>query len=116
MKPSAYSTKHECLLCGDAITNPVCHTCLQTEVAGWLENQMPKLISRLKKTGEMFASYTHPGTSCILCGNNMNVCSHCYCDEVNKLLEDYPRLAEEFTTFFNFELQGSAGLGTRAIQ
>ncbi len=102
------SARHECLLCGDVITNPICHACLGSEVEEWLSERMPKLVPKLNKTGEMFDSYTHPGTNCILCGNNMNVCTHCYCYEVNKLFENYPRLAEEFIEFFNFELRGNS--------
>lgn len=106
MRSTIDTTKHECLLCGDAITNPICFTCLEDEVEEWLSGRMPRLVPKLKKTGEAFRSYTHPGTSCILCGNNMNVCTHCYCYEVNKLFDNYPRLREEFIEFFNFELKG----------
>jgi len=107
MHGSQYSSKHECLLCGDVITNPICYTCIEREVEEWLSTRMPKLAPKLKKTGEMFSSYTHHGTRCILCGSNMNVCTHCYCYEIHKMLENYPRLAEEFVEFFNFELRGS---------
>ena len=110
MRSSLYSAREECLLCGDVITNPICFRCLEGEVEEWLSGRMPKLIPRLKKTGEVFKSYTHNGTRCILCGDNMNVCTHCYCYEVNKLFEDYPRMAEEFVEFFNFELRGSTGI------
>ncbi|HIG98434.1 TPA: hypothetical protein HA231_03350 [Candidatus Woesearchaeota archaeon] len=108
MHSGAYSSKHECLLCGDVITNPICYTCLESEVKDWLEDRMPQLVPTVKKTGRMFASYAHQGTRCILCGDNMNVCTHCYCYEVNKLFQNYPRLAEEFVEFFNFELRGSS--------
>ena|SRR3989338_5653706 len=108
MKPGFYSAKQECLLCGVTITNPICHECLEAEVEEWLEGRMPKLIPGLKKVSRAFGSYTHPGTNCMLCGNNMNVCSHCYCYEVHRLFADYPRLAEEFAEFFNFELRGSS--------
>ena len=107
MRSSLYSAREECLLCGDVITNPICFRCLEGEVEEWLSGRMPKLVPRLKKTGEVFKSYTHTGTRCILCGDNMNVCTHCYCYEVNKLFENYPRLTEEFVEFFNFELRGS---------
>ena len=107
MHSSLYSSRHECLLCGDVITNPICYGCLEGEVEEWLSSRMPKLVPKLKKTGQTFSSYTHRGTNCILCGNNMNVCTHCYCYEVNKLFESYPRLTDEFVEFFNFELRGS---------
>ncbi len=96
------------MLCGDVITNPICYRCLESEIEQWLSSRMPELVPKLKKTGKMFASYTHTGTRCILCGNNMNVCSHCYCYEVSKLVEKDPELADEFIDTFNFELRGSS--------
>ena len=107
MQSSLYSSRHECLLCGDVITNPICYTCLEGEIEEWLSNKMPKLVPKLKKTGKTFSSYTHRGTTCILCGSNMNVCTHCYCYEVHKMFDNYPKLADEFVNFFNFELRGS---------
>ena len=107
MRSSLYSAGEECLLCGDVIANPICFRCLEGDVEEWLGDRLPKLVPRLKKTGDVFRSYAHSGTRCILCGDNMNVCTHCYCYEVNKLFENYPRLAEEFIEFFNFELRGS---------
>lgn len=108
MLPSLYSAKEECLLCGDSISNPICHACLESDIEEWLSDRMPRLIQKLKKTGQAFKSYTHPGLNCILCGNNMNICSQCYCYEVNRLFDNYPRLAEEFIEFFNFELRGGS--------
>jgi len=103
---SAYSPRHECLLCGDVITNPICYHCLETEIENWLYKRMPKQIPRLKLTGKIFSSYTHSGTRCILCGSNMNVCTHCYSYEVSKLFDNNPKLADEFVELFNFELMG----------
>ncbi len=108
MRSSLYSAREECLLCGNAIANPICHACIEHEIDEWLAGRMPKLVPRLKKAGEALRSYTRTGTRCILCSNNMNVCTHCYCYEVNRLFDNYPKLAEEFIEMFNFELRGSA--------
>src|SRR3990167_3545293 len=58
--------------------------------------------------GKMHSGAYSSKHECLLCGDNMNVCTHCYCYEVNKLFQNYPRLAEEFVEFFNFELRGSS--------
>lgn len=108
MYTGLYSAKDDCLLCGDVITNPLCFNCVEAEIKEWLTERMPRLIPKLRKTSELFASYTHKATTCILCGTNMNTCTHCYCSEVKKLFKDYPRLDEEFVEFFNFELKGSS--------
>ncbi len=110
MRSITGSTRGACLLCAESITNPVCYGCLQSEIEDWLSDRMPKLVARLRKAGGSFKSYTYPVTDCMLCGNNMNVCSQCYCREVTKLFENYPRLGEEFLEFFNFELRGDQSM------
>ena len=95
-----------CLVCNDIITNPVCYKCLEKEVCAWLSDSKPKLMSGLKEYSGMFSSYSHSGTRCILCRKNVNICAHCYCHEVHKMLAEHPDLSREFLHLFNFELVG----------
>ena len=93
-----------CLVCNDMITNPICFRCLEQEVTAWLMQREPEMIHKIRQDAAMFASYTHKGTKCVMCGSNMNTCSHCYCSEISKILEPYPELSQEFVQYFNFEL------------
>jgi hypothetical protein len=87
------------------ITNPICFRCLEQEVTYWLMQRNPELVHKVRQDDALFSSYRHKGTRCIMCGNNMNTCSHCYCSEIRNILKPYPELEQEFMQFFNFELQ-----------
>lgn len=96
----------QCVVCEEAITNPVCSECLTKEMTQWLVEKKPGLVPLFREQIDVFNSYTHKTTSCIICTNDMNVCPHCLAMEAYLWLqEDYDEYAEEFLDLFNFELR-----------
>lgn len=96
----------KCVICDEAITNPVCPNCLERQMMHWIGEIKPSLIPILRGIGNSVMEYTHENTSCVICGGNMNVCPHCYCNEIYSWLNDngYEDLAVGFLAHFNFEL------------
>jgi len=90
---------HECLVCGDTITNQICYRCIEAEIEKWLSVRSPSSISRIKRAGDFFTGYSHEGSDCITCGQNLNVCSKCYCLSVHKALRKNRILTSEFLEF-----------------
>lgn len=90
---------HECLICGDTISNRICYRCIESEVQKWLSVRNPTYIGALKRSSLFMDSYFHDGTECIMCGRNLNVCSKCYCMQVHKSLRRDRILASEFLDF-----------------
>lgn len=91
----------ECVLCNEVITNPVCMSCVETEMKVWLQERKPDLIEELKtKTFELALDLGE--TNCVLCKNNMSVCTFCYTQHIRSWLKEYPELLEEFKIFFSF--------------
>jgi len=96
----------QCVVCEEAITNPVCSECLATEIRHWLVEKKPSLVPLFEEKADIFSASTPEGTTCILCNSGMNVCPHCLSLEVYLWLqEDYEDYAEEFLDLFNFELR-----------
>lgn len=90
---------HECLMCGDTVANQVCYRCVQNEVADWLSFRNPGFTDTLRRVGELFTYHFRKGADCIMCGQNLNVCSKCYCLAVHKALRRNRILASEFLDF-----------------
>jgi len=94
-----------CVMCGEAITNPLCLACIQKEIEQWIAAKRASLVPLVRAMSEPFYSYGQQGISCIKCRNNMTVCGHCYAKEMHGWIsETYPEYAEEFVERFNFEL------------
>ncbi|MFT4304446.1 MAG: hypothetical protein ACMXYG_07805 [Candidatus Woesearchaeota archaeon] len=108
----AYEKK--CIICDEAITNPICPYCLEKQVMYWISERKASLIPLLKKVGESVKEFSHENTFCAVCNNDMNVCPHCYCNEIYTWLieNNYKELAEEFLESFNFELDYKFDLKT----
>lgn len=101
--------EHKCVVCDEAITNPICLECLEVEVRTWMRETGTMLVPKLGGFTDIFRGFTHAGTSCVICSNNMNICAHCYCKEiVNWLINEDNSLAQEFVTVFNYELHEAA--------
>ena len=90
---------HECLVCGDTITNQICYRCIEVELEKWLLVRSPGSVDNVKRVGDFFASYFHEGGNCIMCGENLNTCSKCYCSSVHQALRKNRILASEFLDF-----------------
>jgi len=103
------NAEETCVVCQEAITNPICPECLQKEIEQWLVDKNKSLVPKLRNYTEIFGSYRHEGTECVICGNDMKVCAHCYCKDVYELFsDDLGQDADEFLYSFNFELKQPA--------
>lgn len=100
----AYEQK--CVICDEAITNPICPECLEREIMCWIGEIKPSLIPILMNVGDAVKSYTHDNTSCAICSETMNVCPHCYCFEIFSWLNEngYKQIGLKFLDQFNYEL------------
>jgi|SRR3989344_5155786 len=95
-----------CVLCGEVITNPICINCLEKEIEYWLMDKKPRTISMIRYSTKNFNSYAHDVTNCVICGNNMNVCPHCYVKEISSMIKSN-RLMKEFLVQFNYDMDYS---------
>ena len=94
-----------CVICDEAVTNPICLNCVERHIFAWLTEKKPTLIPLVKEIGDSLRGFSHEATFCFRCHRNLNVCPHCYAYEVLSWLEDeYPELSEEFLYLFNYEL------------
>jgi len=100
-----------CVVCQEAITNPICPDCLHKEIEQWLLDKNKSLVPKLRSYTGIFNSFRHEGTGCVICGSDMKVCAHCYCSDIYELINEELREAdaEEFLFSFNFELDKAAG-------
>lgn len=93
----------KCAECDEPVTNPICLSCLKTEVLGWMKEKKKSLVPLVKSRADFFRNYPETGVKCIICGENMNICSHCFTNDILICLrEDHPNLADDFKRSFNF--------------
>lgn len=94
-----------CIGCGEAITNPVCPSCLDRDIAEWGKTKGIKIGVKPLRNELGYTDYD--GTTCIKCGDVMHLCPYCYTENVFKWLKNNrPRAAGEFLQFFSFDLGG----------
>ena len=106
----AQNGEEKCVICQEAITNPICPACLQREVAHWLADKKPALVAGLRSYTEVFSTYGHKGVRCIICGSDMKICAHCFCKDIYDFLKaEILENTEDFVTSFNFDLNIEAG-------
>jgi len=92
----------ECVLCEEIITNPICIDCVENEMEMWLVERRPSLIGELQtKTNEI--NLSHRGTNCIICKNDMSICTICYRKHIFTWISRYPELLSEFKVFFTLD-------------
>ena len=105
MKAQMYVLEEECCICNEAITNPICHDCLNKEVMTWVKTRNPELVKYVEGIKDIFKGLYASSTTCILCGNVLNVCAHCFVKEVyDSLARVNTEAAEAFKKAFNYEL------------
>ena len=96
-----------CVLCDEAITNPICLDCLQRGMEQWALEIKGSIVAELRSMVSIFKAYNHKGTTCVVCGNNINICAHCFCKDVYEwLLAEHKEIAENFLVCFNYEIRG----------
>ena len=95
-----------CILCEEAVTNPICVGCLEKGMEQWAMGEKPVLVPMLRERLEIIRSFTHEGTRCVLCKENINICSHCFCKDVYDWLKaEHPESVNSFLLSFNYEIK-----------
>jgi hypothetical protein len=95
-----------CMLCSEAITNPLCKSCLKEEVKAWLEDKNSITALEVEDFDIIFAGLPMCDSWCIRCNNRIRVCAHCYLKEIHDWLKSInPEMAEEFIESFNYEIR-----------
>lgn len=103
--PQTNKLGQKCVVCDETITNPICLLCLEKEMIQWISTRKPGIIDAIKSRTDIFYDLVNTGINCIVCGNKMNVCSHCYCMEMlDWFNKEHSELADEFADIFNFEI------------
>ena len=91
---------HDCILCGEVITHPICVECKENEIRTWLGETEPDLIPEFERvTDEINLSLGT--TDCIICKGDMSICTYCYISHVLTWLDNYPYLINRFRLFFD---------------
>lgn len=97
----------ECVVCKEAITNPICPGCLEKEISYWLLDKRPELMESVLLDITGFGESDNNKTKCIICGEGMDICAHCYCNDIKDILAEHSQeLIDDFTLHFDFELGG----------
>lgn len=92
--------EESCVICSEAITNPICLGCMEEGMEQWFSTRNPSAIKSLRLWTRVFDAYTHEGVKCAICGRNMNVCSHCYTEEMLDALGEFIDDREGFIQAF----------------
>lgn len=77
-----------CLVCNEEITNPICSNCLEQELMYWARDRDKNLINKIRNLKKDLDTYETTDATCIRCGNEINICSHCFLTEVMELIKD----------------------------
>ena len=87
----------ECVVCKEAITNPICGFCVDAAVNEWLLQEGFEAIDLNIEFGE---------DSCILCKKDMAVCSYCHTKNVLDVLKEKipQKKFEELLSFYHLDL------------
>ena len=100
------SPESRCIVCNEAITNPICPECLRKEMQYWVFDKNPLLAGLFENKINFRTESYEEGTVCIFCGRKMNMCAHCFCSDALELIKDKSyELGKEFEEQFNFELK-----------
>jgi len=104
------SEQYTCDICSEAVVNPICPSCITTEIEAWLslypslrKEIMPRLNAFLEKI-----NHKTDATKCIQCKNKRAaICPYCFTGVVlNELkkMKSNKIILTEFFEFFNFDL------------
>ncbi len=109
---SASEPQFLCEVCSEAVTNPICPSCITTEIKVWLTlypNLSFELMPVLERYLQLLEELPHESTICIKCGNkNASVCPYCFIEYVLRQLKKINAnkiILNEFLEFFNFDLE-----------
>ena len=85
---------YDCSVCEGAITNPICHHCIEAEIVGRLwKNQ--KAVRHLSIVTEALMMLPETDLRCVVCGSAVSLCSHCYVNEVKRMMSGEIKIAKK---------------------
>ncbi len=89
-----------CVGCDEAISNPLCTSCLSAKmrmVVGEYDQKLAAQITAAEIPGE---------TICVRCNKGMGLCAHCFSKDVYEFLQaQNPFVAKEFSRHFDFQIR-----------
>jgi hypothetical protein len=105
----AFESHPLCGICGEAVTIPICPSCLMTEIEAWMTlypNLRKELVPKLRRyVGNTKEAIN--GISCIKCKNKKaSICPYCFTEYVLfelKKIGSSKLILKEFLDFFNFD-------------
>ncbi len=105
---------YECLDCREAIFNPLCPTCLTTQIEVWLSSvssypQKAKVLKTIKDYVKKANNLADESTTCISCRKQQaSLCPYCFTNYVFNLLKKMKAnriILKEFLQFFNYDFE-----------
>jgi len=101
-----------CSICSEAVTNPLCPSCLTREIEAWLTmypNLRSELMPRLRHYLSRIKYAIENSNACIKCNDKKaSVCPYCFTEFVfNELkkINANKMVLKEFLQFFNFDFE-----------
>ena len=98
-----------CTKCDEVISNPICLNCLKEEINQWLTEKDLLLVPLIQKITHKINKENQPtemnSVKCVICGDEISVCSVCYLEEINHVIKrcDF-KLAGEFNRMFDYNI------------
>lgn len=105
---------YECLDCREAISNPLCPSCLALQIEVWLSsypdrNITNKILERVKRYVERTNNLAGSSSKCVTCGKlRASLCPYCFTNYVFNLLKNMKVnriILKEFLQFFNYDFE-----------
>ena len=111
-----YGKNPVCIECGDSISNPICHECMQEEIIAWLVDtayrkgmNVDKLKAAVAMKAKELWGYPETGITCVTCGEGLLICSYCFIRHVEsvfnreKVAIPFPSFSFSSSHHFDFE-------------
>ena len=116
--PASEQRFYECLVCQEAIYNPLCQNCLNNQIEVWLTRYPDldkKLRNKLKKFVQGINNSLDEGLTCQACkSKKAAICPYCFTEYVLSQLKKVnanKQILREFVKFFNFDYDGTGYAG-----
>jgi hypothetical protein len=101
-----------CMQCSEAITNPICHTCLGKEIEKWLSfypNVKKNIMPHLKKYIRKVNNSAFSAVDCVSCRKRKAaLCPYCFTEGILNLLKKNnvdKFVLGDFLSIFNFDMK-----------
>jgi hypothetical protein len=101
---------YECLLCQEAIYNPICSECIGQQLRVWLSSYpdlKKKVWPIIKRHLRDIHNTMHNASTCVACNKQRAaVCPYCFTNTILNILrklEVNKIILSEFLKFFNFD-------------